>query len=131
MPGWSVQQGIHTYHGHGNEVVAKISNPNAGTPYYTTASEIATMDFAHNVLQTPAPRVYAWNARADENSVGAEYMVMERMPGVPLSKVWWNLQPNKKLRILLQVCDYQKRWTRTQFTKFGSLYYAKDVDSCH
>ncbi|EFW21973.1 conserved hypothetical protein [Coccidioides posadasii str. Silveira] len=113
----------------GKEVIAKIPNPNAGIPYYTTASEVATMDFARNILQTPAPHVYAWNARVDErNSVRAEYIVMEKMPGVPLSKVWWDLQPNKKLKILLQVVDYQRRWTHTKFTGFGSLYYAKDVD---
>ncbi|OAT11688.1 hypothetical protein BDBG_17551 [Blastomyces gilchristii SLH14081] len=53
---------------------------------------------------------------------------MEKIPGVPLSKVWWHLQPNKKLKILLQVVDYQRRWTHTKFTGFGSLYYAKDVD---
>lgn len=29
----------------GAEVVAKIPNPNAGPPHYTTASEVATMDF--------------------------------------------------------------------------------------
>lgn len=113
----------------GKEVIAKTPNPNAGIPYYTTASEVASMDFARNILQTPAPHVYAWNARVDEtNSVGAEYIVMEKMPGVPLSKVWWDLQPNKKLKILLQVADYQSRWTHTKFTGFGSLYYAKDVD---
>ncbi|OAT11687.1 hypothetical protein BDBG_17550 [Blastomyces gilchristii SLH14081] len=34
----------------GKEVFAKIPNPNAGIPYYTTASEVATMDFARNIL---------------------------------------------------------------------------------
>lgn len=29
----------------GNQVVAKIPNPNAGRPHFTTASEVATMDF--------------------------------------------------------------------------------------
>ncbi|KDB26353.1 hypothetical protein H109_01821 [Trichophyton interdigitale MR816] len=29
----------------GREVVAKVPNPNAGIPHYTTASEVATMDF--------------------------------------------------------------------------------------
>lgn len=29
----------------GQEVVAKLPNPNAGRPYYTTASEVASMDF--------------------------------------------------------------------------------------
>lgn len=29
----------------GQEVVAKVPNPNAGVSHYTTASEVATMDF--------------------------------------------------------------------------------------
>lgn len=29
----------------GRQVVAKVPNPNAGLPFYTTASEVATMDF--------------------------------------------------------------------------------------
>ena len=29
----------------GTQVVAKIPNPNAGRPHFTTASEVATMDF--------------------------------------------------------------------------------------
>lgn len=33
----------------GKEVVGKVPNPNAGQSYYTTASEIATMDFVRNL----------------------------------------------------------------------------------
>lgn len=29
----------------GREVVVKVPNPNAGLPHFTTASEVATMDF--------------------------------------------------------------------------------------
>ncbi len=29
----------------GQEVIAKVPNPNAGVPHFTTASEVATMDF--------------------------------------------------------------------------------------
>ena len=29
----------------GTQVVAKVPNPNAGLPHFTTASEVATMDF--------------------------------------------------------------------------------------
>lgn len=29
----------------GNQAVAKVPNPNAGNPHFTTASEIATMEF--------------------------------------------------------------------------------------
>jgi len=29
----------------GRQVIGKVPNPNAGIPHYTTASEVATMDF--------------------------------------------------------------------------------------
>lgn len=32
----------------GQEVVAKVPNPNAGVPHFTTASEVATMDFVRS-----------------------------------------------------------------------------------
>jgi len=35
----------------GAQVVAKIPNPNAGTPHFTTASEVATMDFVSFVFK--------------------------------------------------------------------------------
>jgi hypothetical protein len=31
----------------GREVIAKVPNPNAGVPHFTTASEVATMDLPH------------------------------------------------------------------------------------
>lgn len=34
----------------GREVVAKIPNPNAGQPHFTTASEVATMRFVSPLL---------------------------------------------------------------------------------
>ncbi|KUL81636.1 hypothetical protein ZTR_09649 [Talaromyces verruculosus] len=57
----------------GKEVVGKVPNPNAGQPYYTTASQVATMDFARNVLGTPIPKVLKWSSIANENPVGADY----------------------------------------------------------
>ncbi|KAH6678552.1 hypothetical protein B0J14DRAFT_625117 [Halenospora varia] len=51
----------------GTQVVAKVPNPNAGKPHFTTASEVATMDFARNVLGTPVPKVFAWSSKAEEN----------------------------------------------------------------
>lgn len=35
----------------GKEVVGKVPNPNAGTSHYTTASEVATMDFVSCVAK--------------------------------------------------------------------------------
>ncbi|KAM5429568.1 hypothetical protein McaMca56_006962 [Microsporum canis] len=112
----------------GKEVIGKIPNPNAGPAHLTTASEVATMDFMRNVLQTPVPQVYSWNSKAnEENRVGAEYIIMEKVPGVPLGSVWESLEPPDKLKVFLQIFRYQKRWTAVKFSQFGSLYYSKNL----
>lgn len=40
----------------GKRLIAKIPNPNAGRPHYTTASEVATMDYSGRNLVTADPR---------------------------------------------------------------------------
>lgn len=42
----------------GIQVVAKVPNPNAGKPHFTTASEVATMDFVSFVSSVNACRYY-------------------------------------------------------------------------
>lgn len=61
----------------GREVIARIPTPIAGPPFYTTASEVAAIDFLRNVLQLPVPRTLGYSA-SPENPVGAEYIIMER-----------------------------------------------------
>ncbi|PWY87839.1 phosphotransferase enzyme family protein [Aspergillus sclerotioniger CBS 115572] len=111
----------------GREVVAKVPNPNAGVPYFTTASEVATMDFARTVLDTPAPRVYSWNLRAESHPVGAEFIIMEKSEGVPLSQVWDTLKLPQKLQVLLAMTRLQKQWLSVSFSHYGGLYYVRDV----
>ncbi|KKZ63150.1 hypothetical protein EMCG_02527 [[Emmonsia] crescens] len=111
----------------GREVIAKLPNPNAGRPHFTTASEVATMDFLRNVLHIPVPRVYAWNSRASENPVRAEYIIMEKQAGVMLSDVWESMKGKQKAQIVLQVVDIEKTLASIKFTKLGALYYKNDL----
>ncbi|EEP80177.1 predicted protein [Uncinocarpus reesii 1704] len=113
----------------GQEVVAKVPNPNAGIPHFTTASEVATMDFARKVLDTPAPRVHSWNSRAKSHPVGAEFIIMDKTEGVPLSQVWASMKLNQKLQVFLAMTRLQKQWLSVSFSHYGSLYYAGDVQS--
>lgn len=43
----------------GLQVVARLPNPNAGRPHYTTASEVATMDY----VLDPPERCETWRSR--------------------------------------------------------------------
>ncbi|EAW09982.1 phosphotransferase enzyme family protein [Aspergillus clavatus NRRL 1] len=111
----------------GREIIAKLPNPNAGRPHFTTASEVATLDFLRNVLNLPVPRVYAWCSRASENPLGAEYILMEKQAGIVLTNVWDTMKGKQKVQILDQIVDIERRLAATKFSRFGSLYYKGDL----
>ncbi|EAU34264.1 hypothetical protein ATEG_05195 [Aspergillus terreus NIH2624] len=110
----------------GREVIAKLPNPNAGRQHFTTASEVATMDYVRNILNVPAPKVYAFSSSAD-NPVGAEYIIMERSQGVELSKHWDEIRGPAKFEIVKQLVQFEKSLSSSHFPMYGSLYYAKDL----
>ncbi|KAF2132436.1 phosphotransferase enzyme family protein [Dothidotthia symphoricarpi CBS 119687] len=110
----------------GQELIAKLPNPNAGLAHFTTASEAATMDYVRNVLGIPAPRVYDWSCSKD-NPVGSEYILMERSGGVELSKIWDNMPWGQRLEIVRTLVGYEKAFVSASFPMYGSLYYAKDL----
>lgn len=68
----------------GREVIARIPTPIAGSPYYTTASEVGTIDFLRTVLKLPVPEVLVYLTTSD-NPVGAEYILIERVEAESLS----------------------------------------------
>ncbi|EEH35874.2 phosphotransferase enzyme family protein [Paracoccidioides lutzii Pb01] len=110
----------------GMQAVAKIPNPNAGLPHLTTASEVATMEFVRSVCKTPVPKVYSWNS--GPNSVGAEYIIMEKVHGVPLGSVWPHMEIGDRLAVVKTIVQYQKARMSVSFSHFGGLYFAQDLD---
>ncbi|KAE8356827.1 phosphotransferase enzyme family protein [Aspergillus coremiiformis] len=107
----------------GKEVIAKVPNPNAGHPHFTTASEVATMQFVRDSLHIPAPRVFAWCSKASESPVGAEYIIMEKVPGVQLSQLWTEMHQLKKSQIVTQLVQFDQALASNPFSEYGSLYY--------
>ncbi|BCS04965.1 uncharacterized protein AKAW2_80766S [Aspergillus luchuensis] len=67
----------------GEELVARLPNPNAGPPFYTTASEVATRHFAREVLGIPVPRIYAWSADSS-SSIKPNILSRRRPKDIPL-----------------------------------------------
>ncbi|KAL8967547.1 MAG: hypothetical protein Q9183_002868, partial [Haloplaca sp. 2 TL-2023] len=113
----------------GKEVIAKVPQPNAGRPYFTTASEVATMDYVRNVLDLPVPRVLAWSADASQNAVGAEYIIMEKAAGVELGNFWEKLDYKEKRALIEDIVRMEKSFTSSAFPAVGSLYYAHQLDA--
>ncbi|KAL3481884.1 kinase-like domain-containing protein [Aspergillus californicus] len=116
----------------GRKVVGKVPNPNADRAQYTIASEVATMDFASNELNTPVPKVLAWSSKAG-NSVGAEYIIMENVEGIQLNQVWPKMDIKQKFELVKAISGSQRNWMSMAFKQYGSLYYSSDLansDGC-
>ncbi|KZF23034.1 phosphotransferase family protein [Xylona heveae TC161] len=107
----------------GTNVIARIPHPIAGPQYYTTASEVATMDFARSVLEIPTPKVYAWNADKN-NPVGSEYIIMEEARGTQLDDIWNDLSLEERIVIMKDLVSIEKKMLSVSFNRYGSLYYA-------
>ncbi|GIK02212.1 phosphotransferase enzyme [Aspergillus viridinutans] len=114
----------------GQEIVARLPNPNAGPAFYTTASEVATRQFLRDYLEIPIPRIYAWSAE-DSNAVGAEYILEEKATGQPLGSLWDTLPLPSRLDIVKQIVDIEKKLASITFPKHGCIYYQSDLESRH
>ncbi|KAI9699639.1 MAG: hypothetical protein M1836_002673 [Candelina mexicana] len=94
----------------GYEVVARIPTPIAGPPHYTTASEVATMDFLRTELDIPVPKVFAWSSRVNgDDRVNAEYMIMEKVQGESLAAAWTSLSGTEIRDVMKQLVDIEAR----------------------
>ncbi|KAL3474602.1 kinase-like domain-containing protein [Aspergillus californicus] len=111
----------------GREVIARIPTPIAGPAHYTTASEVATMDFARTLLKLPVPKVLAYSSTRD-NPVGAEYIIMDRVDGESLSSRWHSLTAEELKDVMLQVVEMEQKVFNHPFPGFGSLYHKKDLN---
>ncbi|KAF7589600.1 hypothetical protein BBP40_004060 [Aspergillus hancockii] len=111
----------------GREVIARIPTPIAGPPRYTTASEVATMNFLRVILGHPVPKVLAYSISSD-NPVGAEYIIMERVHGESLSSKWLALKAEEVKNIMKQLADIEQKLFSFRFPGYGSLYHARDIE---
>lgn len=116
-------------------VIARVPNPNAGPAFFTTASEVATMDFvgsihafrlldiliekARNILDIPVPQVYEYSASSN-NPVGAEYIIMEEAAGEPLDCAWLHLSAKAKLSIMHEIVSLEAKLTSISFSRHDS-----------
>lgn len=71
-----------------------------------------------------------WNSRlGSENPIGAEYILMQKLPGVPLDTARESNEFSRHHMIALarQVFELQKSLLDMTFRNIGSIYYKGDV----
>lgn len=99
-------------------------------PFYKTASEAATLSYILEHTSIPVPRVIAHYPTA-ENELELEWILMERLPGVALAKVWSNIDLETKRRLTKQIAGFARQLLDIQrrFTAIGNLYLWEDIDT--
>jgi Phosphotransferase enzyme family len=111
-------------------VVARLPCPLAGPSYLVTASEVATLQFAWEVLNIPVPRVFTWSGaqRNSVNRVGTDYIIMEEVAGVRLGLRWTEFLHSDEVKpILTSLLDVEAKFQHLRFSHIGSLYFKDDV----
>lgn len=115
----------------GRQVIAKLPYPVAGQRHFTTASEVATMDWLRTSTMTPVPKVLAWCSRAETTPVEAEYIIMEKAYGVPLKSKWAALKVTERFEVAKFIAQLQEQWSAASLGGYGSVYYASDLPEYH
>ena len=68
------------------------------------------------------PEVYDWDSTGN-NSIKIPYILMERLPGQHVYRVWDKLTVEEKKSILSQIVDtLLELWTKCQFEEIVCLY---------
>ena len=74
----------------------------------------------------PVPKVLAWNADSS-NPVGAEYIIMEKAPGIQLFKVWDDISEANRLKLIKSLTQLEHQLAAIRFPAYGSLYFRKSI----
>jgi hypothetical protein len=82
--------------------------------------------------QVPVPKVLAYSADP-RNPVGAEYIIMEKAPGVQLFKKWAGMSDADQFQLVLGLAKLEGQIGKLHFPASGSLYLREDMgegDAC-
>jgi hypothetical protein len=74
----------------------------------------------------PVPKVLAWNSDVS-NPVGAEYIIMEKVPGVQIFRVWDEMDESNRISIIKRLTQWESELAAIHFPAYGNLYYKSSL----
>ncbi|EPS44173.1 hypothetical protein H072_1869 [Dactylellina haptotyla CBS 200.50] len=99
-------------------------------PVYKTASEVATLKLVASYTSLPVPPVAAYWDGTDsdssaDKSLGLEWIIMGKLPGITLSDAWTDIDLDMKIGIVESIADklhelYECKEAR--FSALGNIY---------
>jgi hypothetical protein len=82
-------------------------------------------------LSIRVPEVFAWSSDS-ANAVGAEYIIMEKIPGVALAERWETMNSLQRYNVIGRIIEMEQELGSLEFPAYGSLYLRDSVpDELH
>ena len=113
----------------GTFATAKFPFSFPGHTAFRTASEVATLRFLEAAgIGIRIPKVLAWASSPAATAVGAQFILLEYMPGVSLDRHWDNVRGLATGETLQSVVKAEMELMDSlQFSGIGSIYFKEDV----
>ncbi|KAI8957177.1 kinase-like domain-containing protein [Daldinia sp. FL1419] len=90
-------------------------------PKSMTESEVATLRWVDRNTRLPVPKVRHYDSSRN-NPIGFEWILMDRIEGLPLFQCWESITQGAKERIVKQVAEYATICFVKQFHGVGNIY---------
>ena len=101
------------------EYVFRVSLP--VWPYYKIESDVATTEFVRLTTKIPVPVIYAFDSNPN-NTLGFEWMLMEKAKGMPLGDVWDSMDFDTKQSLTRTIASWMAELSQFKFSKIGSIF---------
>ena len=95
-------------------------------PHFKTSSEVATIALLQSHTSIPVPHVIASSSTSD-NELKFEWILMERIHGVPLADIWASLAWDTKEACVKEVAGITAQLFELRYDSIGNLFNAKDL----
>ncbi|CAG8923960.1 unnamed protein product [Penicillium salamii] len=89
-------------------------------PRSKTLGEVTTLRFLRRSTKIPVPEIFAYDETAS-TEIGYEWILMERMPGVPAYKKWRTMTTFQKVALVQQMAEFQAQMFQHTFSGIGTL----------
>ena len=101
------------------EYVFRVSLP--VWPYYKIESDVATTEFVRLTTSIPVPVIFAFDSNPN-NTLGFEWMLMEKVKGMPLGDVWDTMDFDAKQSLTRIIASWMAALSQFKFSKIGSIF---------
>lgn len=105
-----------------NGLVLRVSGKHL--PRIKTINEVAVMQWVRENTTIPVPAVLHYDA-SEDNALGHEFILMEKVGGIPFEEVWDSQEMETKKSLVSQVADFMVQLHAQPFESIGGMQFSE------